>query len=77
MLTMLYLPDRSRFLGLVARSRGDVVLHLPDNSRLSLKEDPSARRLLQVMDPGREGLRITLTDPADTSEFMRYMLEAS
>lgn len=77
MLTMMYLPDRKRFLQLVSQSRGDVVLHLPDNSRLSLKQDPTAQRLLQVMDPGQDGLQITLTNPTDTTAFMRYMLEAT
>lgn len=68
------IPNMERFLNLVARSRGKVLLHLPDNTRYDLKEDGAVRQLFQTMQPGRDGVRITLSDPGDIPAFINYMI---
>lgn len=68
------IPNMERFLSLVARSRGRVLLHLPDNSQHDLKEDSALRQLFQSMEPSREGVRISLSDPSDIPAFINYMI---
>lgn len=70
------IPNMERFLSLVARSRGKVLLHLPDNTQYDLKEDSAVRQLFRTMEPGREGVRISLSDPSDIPAFINYMIGA-
>ena len=77
MLTMKLLPDRESFLNLVDRSRGSVLLQLPDQSTCDLKSDPIARQMLRLLEPGPEGISLRLSDPADLPAYFRYMMEAS
>ena len=76
MFQMMTIPNTERFLRIVEESRGDVVLHLPDDTSCSLKDSAVARQLLRVSRPGRSGLRLSLSDPADFPAFLKYMLEA-
>ena len=42
-----------------------------------LKQDATARSMLQMMDTApKKGFDLTVTDPADVTGFLRYMLEA-
>lgn len=77
MLTFMMIPDTEKFLRLVSKSRGHVEVQLPDGSRCDLKENRTARQLLQVLSPGEDGLRITLSDQRDLPGFFRYMREAA
>lgn len=77
MMTIFMMPDPEKFLKVVFQSRGQVLLHLPDGSRCDLKRSVVAGQLLRVMEPGREGLRISLTDQQDLPAFVRYMGEAA
>ena len=74
MLKIYSIPNMERFLSLVARSRGQVLLHLPANSQHDLKGDSALRQLFQTMKPGREGVRISLSDPSDIPAFINYMI---
>lgn len=74
MLKINVIPNMERFLDLVARSRGKVLLHLPDNTQCDLKEDGVARQLFQTMRPGQDGVRISLSDPGDVPAFINYMI---
>ncbi|MDY3281173.1 hypothetical protein [Dysosmobacter sp.] len=76
MLTMKLLPDRESFFNLVARSRGSVLLQLPDQTACDLKHDPAARQMLRLLEPGPEGISLRLSDPADLPAYLRYMMEA-
>ena len=69
------MPNAETFLSLVKKSRGDVLLHLPDGSRCSLKQDHTAQQLLQVTQPGRDGISISFSDPGDTPAFFQYLAE--
>lgn len=71
------IPDVDRFLNLVGRSQGDVILHLPDGSQVDLKQNHTARQLFQITHPGKSGLHFSLSDSADTLAFIRYMMTAS
>jgi len=51
-----------------------VLLHLPDNSQHDLKGNSALRQLFQTMKPGREGVRISLSDPSDIPAFINYMI---
>lgn len=77
MLRFMYIPDMGQFMNLVERSRGKVLLQLPDRTQCDLKSDASARALLRAMVPGRDGLCIRLSDPGDTPAFIRYMYTAA
>ena len=77
MLTITLLPDREGFLDLVDRSRGSVLLQLPDRSTCDLKRDPTARQMLRLLEPGAEGIRLRLSDPEDLPAYLRYMMESA
>ena len=73
MFQIMMLPDAENFLNVVERSRGQVLLHLPDHSRCDLKRDHTARQLLRLMSPRKEGLSISLSDARDVPVFLDYM----
>lgn len=73
MLKVMLMPDVEKFLSLVRQSRGDVVLHLPDGSQCDLKQDHLAQQMLRIMQPKRDGIAISLSNPDDTLAFMRYL----
>lgn len=75
MLRIQYL-DKDRFMQQVAASRGSVLLHLNNGDTCDLKKDTAAAELLQMMDAPARGFDISVTDPADVSGFLHYMLEA-
>lgn len=74
MFKIMMLPDAENFLNVVANSRGQVLLHLPDNSRCDLKQDNTARQLLRIMRPSPEGLCVSLSDARDVPAFLDYMI---
>lgn len=74
-MTLFFIPDPEKFLRLVQRSRGNVMLRLPDGGQTDLKESHEARQLLRMLRPGQAGLRISLSDPEDVPDFLRYMME--
>ena len=75
MLRIQYL-DKDRFMQQVAASRGSVLLHLANGETCDLKKDSAATELFQMMDAPSKGFDISVTDPADVTGFLRYMLEA-
>ena len=77
MLKFMLLPNMERFISLIEKSRGKVMLHLPDDTQCDLKENYTARQLIRTMTPGGAGLCISLTDPDDTSAFIDYMISAA
>lgn len=74
MIKVMMLPDAEDFLNVVANSRGQVLLHLPDNTSCDLKRDNTARQLLRLMNPGRDGLCISLSDTRDVPAFLEYII---
>ena len=60
--------DKNRFMKQVAASRGSVILHLDNGSTCDLKKDNEASP--------KKGFSISVSDPADVTGFLRYMLEA-
>ncbi|WP_295766063.1 hypothetical protein [uncultured Oscillibacter sp.] len=74
MFKLMVLPDTEGFLNVVEHSRGRVLLHLPDDSTCDLKRDHTARQLLRVMRPGRDGLCISLSDARDVPGLLDYMI---
>ena len=74
MFQIMMLPDADNFLKVVENSRGQVLLHLPDNTRCDLKKDNTARQMLRVMRPTPEGLCVSLSDARDVPAFLDYMI---
>lgn len=74
---LLKLPNVDKFLNLVAQSRGDVLLQLPDGNLCDLRRDHTAREMLRILRPGREGISIHVSDPSDAPSFLRYMMEVT
>ncbi len=61
----------------LSASHGSVLLHLDNGKTCDLKKDTTARSMLQMMDTApKKGFDLTVTDPADVTGFLRYMLEA-
>ncbi len=73
MFKLFRMPDANRFLEVVERSAGHVFLHLPDDTRIDLKEDHTARQLLRSMAVGQNGLQFSLSESSDLPEFLRYL----
>lgn len=69
--------DKERFMRQLSASHGSVLLHLDNGKTCDLKKDTTARSMLQMMDTApQKGFDLTVTDPADVTGFLRYMLEA-
>ena len=69
--------DKDRFMKQVSASRGSVLLHLDNGKTCDQKKDATASSMLRMMDAApKKGFAITVTDPADVTGFLRYMLEA-
>ena len=59
--------DKERFMRQLSASHGSVLLHLDNGKTCDL----------QMMDTApKKGFDLTVTDPADVTGFLRYMLEA-
>ena len=66
--------DKERFMRQLSASHGSV---LDNGKTCDLKKDATARSMLQMMDTApKKGFDLTVTDPADVTGFLRYMLEA-
>lgn len=74
MFQIMMLPDTENFFHVVEQSRGQVLLHLPDNTSCDLKRDNTARQMLRFLKPDREGLCISLSDARDVPAFLNYMI---
>ena len=69
--------DKERFMRQLSASHGSVLLHLDNGKTCDLKKDATACSMLQMMDTApKKGFDLTVTDPADVTGFLRYMLEA-
>lgn len=69
--------DKERFMRQLSASHGSVLLHLDNGKTCDLKKDTTAHSMLQMMDTApKKGFDLTVTDPADVTGFLRYMLEA-
>ena len=71
------IPNTDKFLEKVNSCNGDVILHLPDESTCSLKDNHIATQMLRLMDVNKNGLTLSLTDPADVSIMLNYMVGAA
>ena len=74
MFQIMMLPDADNFLKVVEGSYGQVLLHLPDDTRRDLKRDHTARQMLRVMRPTQEGFCVSLSDARDVPAFLDYMI---
>lgn len=77
MLKILMIPNTDKFLEKVNSCNGDVVLHLPDKSTCSLKNNHIATQMLRLMDVNKNGLTLSLTDPADVPLMLNYMVNTA
>ena len=68
--------DKERFMRQLSASHGSVLLHLDNGKTCDLKKDSAATELFQMMDAPSKGFDISVTDPADVTGFLHYMLEA-
>lgn len=74
-MTLFFIPDPERFLHLVEKSRGNVMLRLPDGGQVNLKGNYEAQQLFRMISPGQVGLDISLSDSEDVPAFLQYMME--
>ena len=60
--------DKERFMRQLSASHGSVLLHLDNGKTCDLKQDATARSMLQMMDTApKKGFDLTVTDPADVT----------
>lgn len=80
MFRILLMPNMDKFLKLVERCYGDVILHLPFHTSCSLKTNDVARLLLKTLAHERDrlpdGIGISLSDKRDYPAVVRHMMEA-
>lgn len=74
MFKIMAIPNVEKFFSVVRQSRGDVFLLLPDGTQCDLKKDNTAIQMIRTMQPGREGLRIILSDSTDAPGFILYLM---
>ena len=74
MFQIMMLPDADNFLKVVEGSYGQVLLHLPDDTRCDLKRDHTARQMLRVMRPPPVGFCVSLPDAREVPAFLDYMI---
>ncbi len=76
MLTFFWISDTERFLKLVNKSCGEVMLHMPDGSKRDLKHNGDANQMLEAVKSRGTGVKISLSNHRDTESFIQYMAEA-
>lgn len=76
MFTFTNIPNMDAFLKVVEESRGQVQLHLPNQSVCELKGSDLSQQISRSLRSAGVPLRISLSDPQDTPSFLRYMMEA-
>lgn len=72
-----YVPNTFDFIQEIRQSQGTVWAKLSDGSLCSLKQEPAAMSLLQLLSPGPEGLELFLSDSSDFSRFFHYLLNSA
>lgn len=77
MIRILSIPDMEKFLTVVDQSRGAVSIRLSDQTQVDLKRDHTAKQLLKTMEPGRGGLELCVSDPADMVALIAYLVGAA
>lgn len=71
------ISNMNRFFRTLERCRGDVILHLPDETTCNLSHDKTACQLLDMGDAAQKELTISLTNAGDFPLFLNFMLEAA
>ncbi len=77
MLRIMLISDMEKFLEKVNLCRGDVLLHLPDDTLCDLKKDHTAKQMLMMLNSTSSELDLTLTDPRDYAIMMNFMMNAA
>ena len=77
MIKIMMISDMDRFLEKVEHCYGDVLLHLPDGTTCSLKNDHTALQILKMLNSTHETLNISLTDVRDYSAIINFMMDAA
>lgn len=77
MLAFFLIPDTKRFLALVDKSCGEVMLHMPDGSERNLKHSGNADQMLEAVRSRGTGVEISLSNHRDVKPFIQYMAEAA
>lgn len=77
MIEITMLADPERFLSVINNSHGDVILQLPDESRINLKESKLTQQLIRLLKTDAGSILIDVTDRKDIPAFIRYLTEAA
>lgn len=77
MIKIMLISNMEKFLEKVQNCYGDVLLHLPDGSTCSLKDDNTAMQILKMMHSVNKELDISLTDVRDYATIVNYMMNAA
>ena len=77
MIQIKFISNMNRFFRTLERCKGDVILHLPDDSTCNLSHDKTARQLLDMADTRKKELSLSLTNAGDFPLFLSFMLEAA
>jgi len=77
MLKVMLIPDAEKFFERIQSCRGDVLLHLPDESVCDLKKDHTAQQMIKMLKNSENELQISLTDARDYPIFFKYLMSAA
>lgn len=77
MLRIMLISDMEKFLEKVLKCRGDVLLHLTNDTVCNLKTDSTAMEVLKLFKVNGNELCLTLTDPRDYAIMVEYMMHAA
>ncbi len=77
MIKIMLISNMEDFLEKVQNCHGDVLLHLPDGTTCSLKNDHTALQILKLLHSSNEALNISLTDVRDYGSIISYMMDAA
>ena len=77
MIKIMKIGNMDEFLKNVQKCEGDVNLHLPDGTLCDLKRDHTATQILSMLHSSDRELDISVTNPSDCAQIMRYMMCAA
>ena len=77
MIKIMLISNTETFIEKVQKCYGDVLLHLPDGTTCSLKNDHTALQMLKLLHSTNEALNISLTDERDYGPIINYMMDAA
>jgi hypothetical protein len=76
-LNLKQIPNADKLEKVIQKSKGSVLLKLPNDEFYNLKEEKMGTQLLKVFKPGTDGLEIHVSNEKDFVHFLSYMVNVA